>query len=137
MKVAPTTSSLLINPYAAGGEFGQYQMMQKNLKEMTETVAHGYSSEITQRELSNEYQYDRDWMVFKNLCIFVLWRKVALALEGLKGPALMARWSRGLPLTASCLSPLRTCPDSRVVKVLPLTASCLSPLRICPDGRVV
>ena len=26
---------------------------------MTETLAHGYSSESTQRELSNEYEHDR------------------------------------------------------------------------------
>ena len=26
---------------------------------MTETMAHGYSSESTQRELSNEYEHDR------------------------------------------------------------------------------
>ena len=32
-------------------------MMQKNLK-MIETLAHGYSSESTVRELSNEYQHD-------------------------------------------------------------------------------
>ena len=43
----------------------------KKLK-MTETLAHGYSSEITQRELSNEYQQNRVKMVFKNLCIVVL-----------------------------------------------------------------
>ena len=51
---------------------------------MTETLANGYSYESTQRELSNEYQHDRVWIVFKNLCICVLWTKVALALEGLK-----------------------------------------------------
>ena len=33
-------------------------MIQKNLK-MTETLAQGYSSESTQRELSCEYQHDR------------------------------------------------------------------------------
>ena len=32
---------------------------------MTETLANGYSSESTQRELSNEYQLDRVSMVFK------------------------------------------------------------------------
>ena len=36
----------------------------KNLKKMTETLAHGYSSESTQRELSNEYQHDRVRWVF-------------------------------------------------------------------------
>ena len=29
-----------------------------NLKKMTETLAHGYSSESTQQELSHEYQQD-------------------------------------------------------------------------------
>ena len=50
---------------------------------MTEAIAHGYSSESTQRELSNEYQHDRVEMVFKNLCILVLWTEVASVLEGL------------------------------------------------------
>ena len=50
---------------------------------MTETLAKGYSSESAQRELSNEYQHGRVQMVFKNLCIFVPWMKVASALEGL------------------------------------------------------
>ena len=50
---------------------------------MTETLANGYSSESTQQELSNEYQHDRVQMFFKNLCIPVLWMKVASALEGL------------------------------------------------------
>ena len=60
----------LFIPFAAGGKFSQYKIMQKGWK-MTETLANGYSSESTQRELSNEYQHD------------VLWMKVALALEGL------------------------------------------------------
>ena len=48
---------------------------------MTETLADGYSSESTQRELSNEYQRDGVYMfVFFNLCIPVLWTKVASAL---------------------------------------------------------
>ena len=51
---------------------------------MIETMANGYSSESSQRELSNEYQHVRVSMIFKNLCILVLWTKVALALEGLK-----------------------------------------------------
>ena len=49
---------------------------------MTETLADGYSSESTQQELSNEYQYDRV-EVFKDSFVLVLWTKVALALEGL------------------------------------------------------
>ena len=49
-----------------------------------ETLANGYSSESTPRELSNEYQHEWVWMVIKNLCIFVLWMKVASALEGLR-----------------------------------------------------
>ena len=31
----------------------------KKTWKMTETLAHGYSSESTQQELSNEYQHDR------------------------------------------------------------------------------
>ena len=50
---------------------------------MTETLAHGYSSERTQSELSNEYQHDRVYIFFKNLCVLVLWTKVASALKGL------------------------------------------------------
>ena len=51
--------------------------------QMTETLTNGYSYESTQRELSNEYQQDRVYMVFKGLCVLVLWTKVASALEGL------------------------------------------------------
>ena len=47
-----------VKPCATQGQFGQYKMMQNPWK-MTETLAHGYSSESTQQELSNEYQYDR------------------------------------------------------------------------------
>ena len=47
-----------INPYAAGGYFVQYKILQNTLK-MTETLAYWYSSESTQRDLFNEYQYDR------------------------------------------------------------------------------
>ena len=49
---------------------------------MTETLGNGYSTESTLRELSNEYQHDRVWMVFKNLCIIVRSKKVVSALEG-------------------------------------------------------
>ena len=48
---------------------------------MTETLAHGYSSDSTQQKLSKEYQHDRVKMVLK---ILVLWTKVASALEGLR-----------------------------------------------------
>ena len=53
---------------------------------MTETLANGYSSESTQRELSNEYQHDRVLMVFKDFSVLVLWTNVASALEGLTRP---------------------------------------------------
>ena len=42
---------------------------------MTETLANGYSSDSTQRELSNEYQHDRVLII----CVIVRWMKVALA----------------------------------------------------------
>ena len=58
----PTTRTstwiISFHPYAAGGWFGQRKMMQKNWK-MYETLAHRYSFESTQFELSNEYQLDR------------------------------------------------------------------------------
>ena len=65
------------------GNFANTKKKQKSWK-MTETLAYGYSSESTHRELSNEYQHDRVKMVFKNVCILVLWRKVASALKGFK-----------------------------------------------------
>ena len=37
---------------------------RKNRK-MTETLSNGYSSESTQRELFNEYQHDRGYVVIK------------------------------------------------------------------------
>ena len=40
--------------------------------ETTKTLAHGYSSESTQRELSNEYQHDKFYMFFTNLWVLVL-----------------------------------------------------------------
>ena len=46
---------------------------------MTKTLANGYSSESTQRELSNEYQHDSVLIVFKDFCILVSWTKVASA----------------------------------------------------------
>ena len=55
-------------------------MMQNTVK-MTETLAYGYSSESTQRELSNESLHDRILMVFKSIC--VLWMKVAFVLQEL------------------------------------------------------
>ena len=81
-----------VNPYAAGSFFGQYEMMQNPWK-MTETLTHGYSSESTQLELSNIYQHDRVSMVFRNLCVLVLWIEVASASEGLRliSPILMPR----------------------------------------------
>ena len=71
-----------VNSYAAGGYVGQYKIMQKSW-ENTETLTYGYSCESTQWELSNEYQHDRVWLVFRNIGVNVLWTKVASALEGL------------------------------------------------------
>ena len=50
---------------------------------MTEPLSHGYSSESTQRELSNEYQHYMIKMDFKDSCILALCTKVGSALEGL------------------------------------------------------
>ena len=47
-----------VNPSAADVEFVQNDMLTKS-GEMTETLAHGYISDRTLQELSNEYQHDR------------------------------------------------------------------------------
>ena len=76
--------------------------MQKTWK-MTETLANGYSYESTQWELFNEYHHDMVSMVFQKIWVFVLWMKVALALEGLS----FASWVYvcGLNLSPySCMS---------------------------------
>ena len=57
-------------------------------------LANGYSSESAQQELSNEYQHDRVLMVSKNLCILVLWTKVASALEGLRKKKIIGKCPR-------------------------------------------
>ena len=48
-----------INPYAAGGYFSLYKIMQKENWKMAETLAYGYSSDSTQQKLSHEHQHDR------------------------------------------------------------------------------
>ena len=54
-----------------------------NLKKMAETLARGYSSRV----LGESYPISTNMTGFKclNLCILVLWTKVALALEGISG----------------------------------------------------
>ena len=64
----------LFNPYGAGDLFCQYKMMQKNL-ENDWNPAHGYLSESSSWEPSSEYQHCRDKMIFKGLCILVIWTK--------------------------------------------------------------
>ena len=69
---------------------------------MTETLAYGYSSERTQWEPHNAYQHDRISIVYKKLCIFVRWTKVARALEGLRKHMVWHRRTRaGLRAAAS------------------------------------
>ena len=58
----------------------KYKIKQKTWR-MTESLANGYSSESTQRELSKGYQHDRVSMVLGNICVLVLWMKVALSFE--------------------------------------------------------
>ena len=80
---------------------------------MTETLANGYSSKSTQQELSNEYQHDRVWMVFKDHCVLVLWMKVDLALEGLRWlfppPPLLAHHQVAIQGYVWCVSQATTC----------------------------
>ena len=57
----------LQNPW----HMGTHNMID-NPSKRTEAVAHGFSSESTRRELSDEYQHDRVEMVFENLCMLLL-----------------------------------------------------------------
>ena len=54
-------------------------------RKKTETLAHGYSSKSIQQQLSKEYQHDRVLMSFRNLCVLVLWKKIASGLKRLMG----------------------------------------------------
>ena len=55
---------------------------------MTETLAHWNSSDSTQQELSNEYQYDRVQKIFENHCILnCLLDKSSLSIERVKEQA--------------------------------------------------
>ena len=56
-------------------------MLMANKKwKITETLAHGYSSESTQWELSDKNQDDRVYMDYKNLCILVLFDESSLSI---------------------------------------------------------
>ena len=48
----------MFNPHAAGANLANTKLCKKP-KKMTENLTHGYLSENTQRELSNDYQHDR------------------------------------------------------------------------------
>ena len=52
----------------------------KKSKKMTENLAH---LRVLSKSYPIKYQHDRVLMVFKNLCILVLWTKLVSALEGL------------------------------------------------------
>ena len=70
---------------------------------MSETLVNGYSSESTQRELSNEYQHDRVQVFFKNLCVLVLLTKVDSALEGLSTSLVLFYCDNAMVLPAACM----------------------------------
>ena len=62
-----------------------------NNRKMTETLAHGYSPESTQRELSKNTNMKGFRCFFKYLCILVFWKKVASALGGLNYHYMLCR----------------------------------------------
>ena len=74
---------MTVFPLAADGEFGLYNMMQKNWK-MTETLTCGYSYDSTQRDISNEYQHDRVYMFFLNCLYFSTMDENSLSMERVK-----------------------------------------------------
>ena len=51
---------------------------------MTETLAHGYSSDSSQQELSNEYQYDRVRTYFHNFLLLCALDKSKLSIRRVK-----------------------------------------------------
>ena len=53
--------------------FANTKSCKKKSWKITEALANGYSSESTLRGLSNEYQQVRVSMVFKDLCVLLLW----------------------------------------------------------------
>ena len=55
--LASYVKSCVLNLMLLVANFVHYKMMQYTWK-MTEPLAHWYSSESTQRELSNEYKHD-------------------------------------------------------------------------------
>ena len=70
---------------------------------ITKTLAHEYSSESTQGELSNEYQHDKVSKFFQNLCVLVLWMKAASALEGLNEHLTIIDFSPGCKPRIICM----------------------------------
>ena len=58
LQIIPWPLIYLLTLMLLVANLNEYKMMQKSWK-MTETLAHGYLSESTPRELSNEYQHDR------------------------------------------------------------------------------
>ena len=71
---------------------------------MTETLAQGYTSESTQRELSNEYQHDRVKMVFKNLLCFCALDESSLSIGRVNGNGMCAYAVRTLSHTVVLLT---------------------------------
>ena len=52
---------------------------------MIEILSHGYSSESTQWELSNEYKHDSVWMIFKISASMCFGRMQPQHWKGLRG----------------------------------------------------
>ena len=90
----PQDEHLTLN-LRTGEYFGQYKMKQKSWK-MTEILAHGYSSESTQWELSNEYQHNR---LFSKIFVRYALDECSLSIE------------RGKPV-GCCTSRLKSMADS-------------------------
>ena len=74
---------ICLSPYAVTANLVDTNCSKKPVK-IPGTLSNWHSSESTHRELSNEYQHDRVWMVFDKICNLVLRTKVASALEGLR-----------------------------------------------------
>ena len=97
--------------------------MRQNIWKMTETLAYGYSSQNTQWELSNEYQHDRVYMVFKDLCVILLWTKVYIA-SALEVSNWHQRQLPGLRIIL-CIRKINTVYSIQHAPLIPLPCPCI------------
>ena len=51
---------------------------------MAGTLSYWYSSDSEQKEISNEYQHDRVYIIVKKVCVVIPWTKSRLSIRMVK-----------------------------------------------------